>query len=178
VLAVELGPYDNSHADPEARVGRKMMVKNLLRHLRKTPSPLTGGNSKVVLHIGKRARRAKKLNTIMVPRFTSGPKSQPFHVIGVHINDRRWKQVPSFEHASKSDRVFVLDPVAGELKFGNGLNGRKPDSHSGVTVDYRYGGESTKRVKAIYGVDDKGRFQLIHLKSGKTIFQLTDDDDD
>jgi hypothetical protein len=178
VLAVERGPYDNSHADPQDGVGRKMMVKNLLSRLRKTPSPLTGGSSSVVLHIGKRARCAKAINTIMVPRFTSGTKSQLFHVVGVHINDKRWKQVPSFEHVSKSDRVFVLDPVAGELKFGNGLNGRKPDSHSGVTVGYRYGGKSVKRLKAVYAVDGKGRFHLIHLKTGKTIFQLTDDDDD
>lgn len=53
-----------------------------------------------------------------------------------------WRQVPSLAGADPSDRVFTLDPGAGLLTFGDGVQGRAvPDGYRNVIARvYRSGG--------------------------------------
>jgi hypothetical protein len=48
-----------------------------------------------------------------------------------------WRHVGDLEPCGPDERVFVLDPVAETLSFGNGVNGAVPPSGSVLRVEYR-----------------------------------------
>jgi len=51
-----------------------------------------------------------------------------------------WTRVDDLGAAGPGDRVYVLDPEAGEVRFGNGTRGaRLPDGRSNVQATYRHG---------------------------------------
>lgn len=54
----------------------------------------------------------------------------------------RWKQVPDFYASGPRDRHYVLDHLAGEARFGDGINGMIPPPASGNIrmTGYRTGG--------------------------------------
>ena len=59
---------------------------------------------------------------------------------GVWVDGRRWRQVASFAEARPDDEVFVLDAENGSLRFGDGVNGRRPPVGAEVVVAvYRHG---------------------------------------
>jgi hypothetical protein len=52
-----------------------------------------------------------------------------------------WKLVPGFEASREDDRHATLDPEAGTIRFGNGIQGRAPQIGERIRVrEYRYGG--------------------------------------
>src|SRR5260370_14719357 len=47
-----------------------------------------------------------------------------------------WKRVDDFLKSGPDDRHFVLDPHTGEIRFGNGLNGRVPTADESVRARF------------------------------------------
>ena len=62
---------------------------------------------------------------------------------------RRWQETDSF-HASRADDLhFIVDREAGEVQFGNGLQGHAPQIGRRIrAVEYRYGGGAAGNVAA------------------------------
>lgn len=54
----------------------------------------------------------------------------------------RWHAVPDFYGSGPRDRHYVLDPLMGEIRFGNGVNGKMPPTGTGNLrmTRYRTGG--------------------------------------
>ncbi len=54
---------------------------------------------------------------------------------------RHWRQVSDFYNLDPFDRVYVLDAEAGEVVFGDGMNGRPPEvGEQLIASQYRHGG--------------------------------------
>ncbi len=52
-----------------------------------------------------------------------------------------WRRVEDFDTAGRDDRVFVLDPEAGLIYFGNGVRGQVPGLDARIlALRYRWGG--------------------------------------
>jgi hypothetical protein len=61
----------------------------------------------------------------------------------------RWHEVDGFHASAEDDRHFALDPEAGRVRFGNGLQGRAPQLGERVRAkSYRYGGGRAGNVAA------------------------------
>jgi hypothetical protein len=63
-----------------------------------------------------------------------------------------WKEVDGFHASEADDRHFVVDPEAGEVRFGNGLQGLPPQIGQRIRArEYRFGGgvEGNVAPKAI-----------------------------
>jgi len=48
-----------------------------------------------------------------------------------------WQQVSTFDQSAPDDRHYLFDPVAGELLFGNGLNGRVPSPAEMIKISWQ-----------------------------------------
>ncbi|HEX3131865.1 MAG TPA: putative baseplate assembly protein [Thermoanaerobaculia bacterium] len=60
-----------------------------------------------------------------------------------------WREVDGFHACGPTDRCWVLDPEAGEVRFGNGLQGYPPQIGQRIrAVGYRYGGGAEGNVAA------------------------------
>jgi hypothetical protein len=60
-----------------------------------------------------------------------------------------WQEVESFFASSESDRHFMLDKQAGQIRFGTGINGRVPQIGQRIRVtQYKYGGGRVGNVAA------------------------------
>ena len=63
----------------------------------------------------------------------------------------RWRRVDNVSDGGKNERIYELDHVTGEIRFGNGINGKIPpigfDSIVAVTYK-RGGGEAGNRIAA------------------------------
>jgi len=59
-----------------------------------------------------------------------------------------WTLVEDFYASSATDTVYVLDPTAGTVTFGDGSHGLIPLAGSYVTASYRYGGGANSNVAA------------------------------
>lgn len=58
-----------------------------------------------------------------------------------------WSAVDGFEASDADSRHYVLDPEAGSIRFGNGVNGRTPQIGQRVRVtEYRWGGDERGNV--------------------------------
>lgn len=58
-----------------------------------------------------------------------------------------WAEVDGFHASGESDRHFALDPEAGEVRFGNGLQGYVPQIGQRIRArEYRYGGGAAGNV--------------------------------
>ena len=54
---------------------------------------------------------------------------------------KRWTEVDGFHASGADDRHYILDRDAGEVRFGNGLQGLPPQIGQRIrAVEYRYGG--------------------------------------
>ncbi len=86
------------------------------------------------------------------------PEQTPVEV-RVHVDGRPWREVPTLDNASSSDRVYTLDRETGALRFGDGRHGRRPPSGQGnIVASYRYGGGSAGQpANALTLVDVPGR---------------------
>lgn len=62
-----------------------------------------------------------------------------------------WTEVDDFDGSGPDDNHYILNKEPGEIKFGDGLNGRIPPESSEITaVRYRIGGGSEGNFKAGY----------------------------
>ncbi|MEI2692762.1 MAG: putative baseplate assembly protein [Anaerolineae bacterium] len=57
-----------------------------------------------------------------------------------------WRLSDDLLAADDDDRVFVLDPEAGEIRFGDGLRGARPAAGQRIRVSYEYGGGAAGNV--------------------------------
>jgi len=70
-----------------------------------------------------------------------------------------WTEVTDFSASLRNDRVFTLDPEAGEVTFGDGTRGRVPQIGERIRArEYRYGGGAAgnvgaKAITRVSGVD-------------------------
>ncbi len=54
-----------------------------------------------------------------------------------------WQQVSHLAGSGPDDRVFVLEPSSGEIRFGDGLRGKRPPANARIRAAlYRHGGGS------------------------------------
>jgi predicted phage baseplate assembly protein len=69
---------------------------------------------------------------------------------GTSSTVRRWHEVEDLGAAGPDDRVFAVDPLTGEVTFGDGVNGmRVPQGFRNVVaVRYRVGGGAAGAVEA------------------------------
>lgn len=51
-----------------------------------------------------------------------------------------WQYIDDLYAASLDDKVFTVDPEAGKITFGNGINGFRPPLGKSIRVTYEYGG--------------------------------------
>ncbi len=49
----------------------------------------------------------------------------------------RWEETDDLENSDPGDRHYLFEPSTGELRFGNGLNGRLPGSNDQLRISYR-----------------------------------------
>ena len=59
---------------------------------------------------------------------------------------RVWKRTDDLYAAGPEDRVFRLDPESGEVRFGDGLRGKRPPLNRAMRVSYEHGGGVQGRV--------------------------------
>lgn len=70
---------------------------------------------------------------------------------GLEMYSGLWTEVDDFDGSGSDDNHYILDKEHGEIKFGDGLNGRIPPSSSEITaVRYRTGGGNEGNFKAGY----------------------------
>ena len=67
--------------------------------------------------------------------------------IEIEVSDQnrfvRWQRVDHFASQNPSARIFTLDAVSGEIRFGNGIHGLRPPMNTVIRAAYyRYGGGS------------------------------------
>ena len=66
-----------------------------------------------------------------------------------------WSQVDNFGDAGQNDAVYMLDPSAGTVTFGDGIRGRRPPAGAVIVAQtYRFGGGAAGnlapgRIKAV-----------------------------
>jgi predicted phage baseplate assembly protein len=68
----------------------------------------------------------------------------------------RWHEVPTFAASAEGDRHYLLDPEAGEVRFGDGVRGMAPQIGQRIrATGYRYGGglEGNVPPKALQRID-------------------------
>jgi hypothetical protein len=59
----------------------------------------------------------------------------------------QWNEVDGFYASTSDDRVFMLDPEAGTVTFGNGVQGMAPQIGQRIrATEYRYGGGAAGNV--------------------------------
>jgi Baseplate J-like protein len=60
-----------------------------------------------------------------------------------------WTQVDNFGRAGRNDTVYVLDPTAGTVTFGDGIRGQRPPAGTIIVAQtYAYGGGSDGNLAA------------------------------
>jgi predicted phage baseplate assembly protein len=59
-----------------------------------------------------------------------------------------WTEAEDFYAAAATDTVYVLDPTAGTVTFGDGSHGLIPPAGSDISASYRYGGGTSANVAA------------------------------
>jgi hypothetical protein len=60
----------------------------------------------------------------------------------------RWTEVASFEHSGPQDRVFAVDAATGQIRFGDGKHGRRPEPGlQNVQATYRVGGGKAGKAR-------------------------------
>jgi hypothetical protein len=123
-----------------------------------------GGGFGSVLWVGTNAAEVEQARRAE-PEFVgtgSGGADQRFTVVhapvipgtlGLEVEEadgwRPWSLVDAFDASGEDDRHVVLDPVGGELRFGNGVRGRAPQIGQRIrTTGYRYGGGAEGNVPA------------------------------
>jgi len=61
--------------------------------------------------------------------------------VEVWVDGELWQSITGFDQAGPNDKVYVLEPESGTIRFGDGIQGRRPPGGSSVRVSYRQGPE-------------------------------------
>jgi hypothetical protein len=64
----------------------------------------------------------------------------------VFVDGRQWKSLPSLQSAGAQEEVFALDRATGQVRFGDGVHGRRPPDNAAVTINYRTGSGGSAEV--------------------------------
>jgi hypothetical protein len=82
--------------------------------------------------------------------------------VRVTVDDREWSLVSSLGDAGPSDQVCVVNPQAGTISFGDGVQGARPPVGSTITVSYSRGAGSVGNIsRRIDQNDDVEKFWVI-----------------
>jgi predicted phage baseplate assembly protein len=76
------------------------------------------------------------------------PASMQLTVTSGEQSPVTWTAVEDLFASSATDTVYVLDPNAGTVQFGDGSHGLIPPADSDITASYRYGGGAGSNVAA------------------------------
>jgi predicted phage baseplate assembly protein len=74
------------------------------------------------------------------------PDTMQLTVTSGELPPVQWTAIDDLYAASATDTVYVLDPAAGLVTFGDGSHGLIPPAGSDVTASYRYGGGAASNV--------------------------------
>ncbi len=91
------------------------------------------------------------------PVLTTGLPEASAEAVTVEVQDidgtwSTWHQIDDILATTPEDQVFTLDPAAGTITFGSGLNGLRPVHGARIRASYWYGGGAQGRV-AIGGLN-------------------------
>jgi hypothetical protein len=117
-----------------------------------------------VLYVGANATEVEQTKKAR-PEFLGTGTAQPdqrYKLISKPVKERslkldvdegqrwvEWTEVDGFHASQPDDRHFVVDVEAGEVRFGNGLNGLPPQIGQRIRArEYRYGGGVAGNVPA------------------------------
>jgi len=73
--------------------------------------------------------------------------------------DQRWRMTDDLLSEGVGEQVFILDPEAGQIRFGDGLHGARPQAGQRILASYRYGGGPQGNV-GIGAVKSSGDLRL------------------
>jgi hypothetical protein len=59
--------------------------------------------------------------------------------IDVWVDGHRWRQVTSLAELGPEDDAFVIELENGRIRFGDGVNGRRPPTGAEIVVAYQHG---------------------------------------
>lgn len=74
------------------------------------------------------------------------PSSLRLEVEDIDAVWRLWQQTDDLLAANDSDEVFTLDPESGQIRFGDGLHGARPQPGRRIRASYEYGGGTRGNV--------------------------------
>ncbi|HWA89517.1 MAG TPA: putative baseplate assembly protein [Rhizomicrobium sp.] len=101
------------------------------------PNVLPVTQSLAVVEIHKAVAVPDFAFDLETPGLSFEPGSDPLKLeIAEGIEFVAWKKVPKLSECGPDDRVYVLDPVAAHVTFGNGVNGRIPPQDADIRVAY------------------------------------------
>jgi predicted phage baseplate assembly protein len=74
------------------------------------------------------------------------PSSLRLEVEDINSKWKLWQQTDDLLTADENDEVFTLDPESGQVRFGDGIHGVRPQSGSRIRASYEYGGGTQGNV--------------------------------
>jgi hypothetical protein len=78
----------------------------------------------------------KEPGQIFYVKFPPVDDNDPFRLV---IDETEWTRVETFAASSATDRHFTLEPVKGEIRFGDGRQGALPEEGKLIYLDYTAG---------------------------------------
>jgi hypothetical protein len=127
------------------------------------------GNAHVVVRCDESTLHSKTTRALELPQLSSASADLPLGNTELRIGDTVWSRVATLDGAKPSDRIYVLDPVARTIRFGDGVEGGKPPVGETVRVQYRYGVGRAGNVT--YWVDDTG-YSLATVEIANVAFRI------
>jgi hypothetical protein len=74
------------------------------------------------------------------------PTSVQLEVEDINFAWRLWQQSDDLLAANENDEVFTLDPESGQIRFGDGIHGARPQPGRRIRASYEYGGGTQGNV--------------------------------
>jgi len=74
------------------------------------------------------------------------PTSLRLEVEDINSTWRLWQQTDDLLAADETDEVFTLDPESGQVRFGDGIRGARPQPGRRIRASYEYGGGTQGNV--------------------------------
>lgn len=84
-------------------------------------------------------------NTPIIAPSDTALNSKTENMVFLEVQDDKgqwqaWKRTDDLYAVGADDRLFMLDPESGEVRFGDGLRGKRPSLGRVMRVSYEYGG--------------------------------------
>jgi predicted phage baseplate assembly protein len=74
------------------------------------------------------------------------PASVKLEIQNINFEWELWQQTDDLLSANETDQVFSLDPESGLIRFGDGINGARPQPGRRIRASYKYGGGTQGNV--------------------------------